>query len=65
VRHVLHRFWVSPTLQCVLSSIGEPPALFVQVMKGERTMYSQPAADIGHAADIADDLRRTFVEDPQ
>jgi hypothetical protein len=48
----------------VLASIGEPPALFVQVMKGERATYSQPVADIGQAAALAEDLRRTFVEDP-
>ena len=48
----------------VLVSIADPPFLFVQVMSGERAVYSQRVADSAQAALAAEDLRRPFVDDP-
>src|SRR5262249_42789878 len=64
VRHILHHFWVAPTMHCVLVSVGDPPFLFVQVMSGDRAVYSQRVTDTAQAALAANDLRRTFVDDP-
>ena len=44
MRHVLDQFWTSPTLRCVLTSVGEPAFLTVQIMSGERVMHSQMVA---------------------
>jgi hypothetical protein len=43
--------------------VGEPAFLTVQIMSGERVMHSQMVTDIGHAALVADDLRKAFVKD--
>jgi len=63
VRHALYQFWISSTHRCVLSSVGEPASLFVEVTTGDRVMHSQLVDDIEHAALVAEDLQKTFVKD--
>jgi hypothetical protein len=49
-------------MRCVLVRAGRPPFLFVQIVSGERTIYSERVIDFARAALAADDLKRTFVK---
>jgi hypothetical protein len=50
---------------CTASSValGGPAGLFVQVIRGERALSSQPMTDARDAARVADDLHQTFLRD--
>jgi hypothetical protein len=65
LRQVLQQFWIAGRLRCVLSAIGEPALLFVQILSDNATLYSQRVANKHNAAVVADDLWITFVADPQ
>jgi hypothetical protein len=52
LRQILQQFSISGRLQCVLSAIGEPALLFVQILSDNTTFYSQPVANNGNAAAV-------------
>ena len=67
MRHVLRHLWASSRLECVLSAVGDPPILFVQIISADsahRPLYSQRIMHQTDADTVAADLWRTFVKDP-
>jgi len=67
VRRILRHLWASNRLECVLSAVGDPPFLLVQIVSADgadRALYSQGIKDDTEAKTVAADLWRTFVKDP-
>jgi hypothetical protein len=51
-------------MRCVLAAVGDPPFYFVQIVENEKTLYSQRIQHPDDAPLVADDFRRTFIDDP-
>ena len=54
---------MSDRLRCVLTAVGDPPFLFVQLLREETTLYSRRIKEPDDATAVGRDLWATFVKD--